>query len=95
MTADARVKGDGWRLVAMHDPDCRRGLWMRPRTDGGVELCAGREGDDVFAALVPGAVVDEALVQRVTEALARTAVYVDEAALMGAYHAELAEETDP
>jgi len=40
-----RCKEPGW--VKLTCPDGRRGVGMRV-TDGAVELCAGREGDDAY-----------------------------------------------
>lgn len=42
-----RCNEDGWICVAMHDPSGRRGLWYRLTAEG-IEICAGREGDDDF-----------------------------------------------
>lgn len=44
-----RYRNTGWLLIAMHDPVGRRGVWARvDRTQGIMELCAGREGDDAY-----------------------------------------------
>lgn len=47
----------GWICISMHDPAGRRGLWFRRTSDGGVELCAGREGDDAWAKVEPDGTV--------------------------------------
>lgn len=52
-----RAHEPGWTLVASHDPTGRRGLWMRGDSAEGIDLCAGRDGDDVYVALRPGDVV--------------------------------------
>jgi len=51
-----RKNGPGYRLLAMHDPAGRRGLWYRVVKTSpppgetalvqSVEICSGREGDD-------------------------------------------------
>ena len=55
-----RLHEAGWILLCMHDPVGRRGIWARtaPATGEGatyvparLELCAGREGDDVYVVL--------------------------------------------
>lgn len=48
-----RALEEGWELLSAHDPNGRRGVWMRstPRntdTPTSIELCAGREGDDAY-----------------------------------------------
>jgi len=52
-----RTADKTWRLVAMHDPAGRRGLWFKTRYDNrgnfyGIELCSGREGDDAYASFL-------------------------------------------
>ena len=42
-----RAHGTDWALCAMHDPSGRRGVWYR-LFSGGIEICAGREGDDAY-----------------------------------------------
>lgn len=45
----------GFILLAMHDPEGRRGVWGRVRGNT-AEFCAGRDGDDatvVFENLTP------------------------------------------
>lgn len=44
-----RCEEPGWIKVAAYDE--RRGLWIRVR-DWGVEFCAGREGDDLYAEIL-------------------------------------------
>lgn len=57
------VRGErNWKLVAMNDVTGRRGLWYRETTDTVnnkrmIELCAGREGDDIDLAFVEGDVI--------------------------------------
>ena len=48
-----RSSQPGWEPIATQG---RRGLWMR-RTAEGVELCAGREGDDDHVSVRVGDVV--------------------------------------
>ena len=43
-----RSSEPGWVLI--DQPDSRRGVWVRP-CDGGLEVCAGREGDDAYVRL--------------------------------------------
>lgn len=50
-----RCNGPGWIELAC--PDGRRGLWARV-TDKGIELCAGREGDDAYVSL-PWETIDD------------------------------------
>lgn len=46
-----RYKEEGYELVVQ--ADSRRGLWFRT-TDKGMEICAGREGDDEYVFLKVG-----------------------------------------
>lgn len=83
-----RLDEPGWRCAAMHDPSGRRGLWYRdvrmgpepthlellhPGPRVGVEVCAGREGDDAFVALAVGQTLAAADVAALAECLARAA----------------------
>ena len=43
-----RYKEPGWERVTPPDKAGRRALWMREVPGGGLELCAGREGDDAY-----------------------------------------------
>lgn len=65
-----RCKGPGW--VELAYPDGCRGVWMRV-TDQTVELCAGREGDDVYVEFrIATIVIPEqlAMAQEILESLA-------------------------
>lgn len=60
-----RASEPGWELAAMNDPTGRRGIWVRETRDPlvpgrvlALEICAGREGDDVYLGLRPGEVID-------------------------------------
>ena len=46
-----RCEEPGWVEVTM--ADSRRGLWIR-ETDGKIEVCGGREGDDVYLSFSVG-----------------------------------------
>lgn len=48
-----RSSEPGYRCASMHDPAGRRGIWYR-QIDGGIEICARREGDDVHVILREG-----------------------------------------
>lgn len=50
--------GKRWVCCSMHDPSGRRGVWFRV-VAGGVEVCAGREGDDWYCKLTVGEVFSE------------------------------------
>ena len=68
-----RCMEPGWLSIALHDPASRRGVWARlTRRDGSygdgfeahhdvavIELCAGREGDDAYARLELGQLLNE------------------------------------
>jgi len=41
---------DDWKILAMHDPSFRRGLWYRTAGKR-IQFCSGREGDDAFASV--------------------------------------------
>lgn len=41
-----RAKQPGWILACMQDPTGRRGTWFK-YTDDTLEICSGREGDDL------------------------------------------------
>ena len=59
-----RASKPGWNLVAMHDPAGRRGIWMRHNEDKQtVEICAGREGDDMYIKLTSHTFVSPADIQ--------------------------------
>jgi len=79
-----RLDEPGWRCAAMHDPSGRRGLWYRevrmgpepqhlglrhPGPRVGVEVCAGREGEDDYVRLVAGAVLMPADLRRLAGCL--------------------------
>lgn len=52
-----RSRQSGWVLAVRDDPSGRRGFWYRETVEDGrhvLELCAGREGDDVYVRLVEG-----------------------------------------
>lgn len=51
-----RMNEPGW--VELARPDGRRGVWIRV-TDRGIELCAGREGDDEYLSLEKGKLVSD------------------------------------
>ena len=55
----------GWTLVATHDPTLRRGLWMRGDAQEGIEICAGREGDDEYVSLKPGETLTSEILSRI------------------------------
>lgn len=47
-----RCHEPGWRRIGRIDKPQRRSLWIR-ESRGGIELCAGREGDDAYVRLTP------------------------------------------
>lgn len=70
----------GWWLQVRDDPSQRRGIWTRetPRFSTVVqsfgpierlEICAGREGDDVYVDLRVGDVITEHLLHQIYAAL--------------------------
>ena len=58
-----------WRLAAMNDPNGRRGIWFKGTPTGGVEICAGREGDDYHVQLKPGEVLSPVQLYQLLECL--------------------------
>lgn len=60
-----RCAEPGWTLVASHDDTGRRGLWMRGDAQEGIELCAGREGDDEYVSLKPGETLTGEMLSRI------------------------------
>lgn len=67
-----------WSCCSFHDESGRRGIWYRLTKDG-VELCAGREGDDDHVLITVGDVVTEETVRKLAGAL-RTGAWVLECA---------------
>ncbi len=71
LSLEARMTAQGWSLCAMNDDKGRRGVWMRAsfmHDEHGndlsargeihrLEVCAGREGDDVRVTLYRGQVL--------------------------------------
>jgi hypothetical protein len=53
----------GYKVIAMHDPSGRRGVWYRANNDGSIELCAGRDGNDAYVRLDDGARVTATLLE--------------------------------
>lgn len=47
-----RAYEPGWMRIGRIDSTGRRSLWIR-ETDGTIELCAGREGDDAYVKITP------------------------------------------
>lgn len=68
-----RILQPGWIQVAGHDPSGRRGLWYRGSPEQGVELCAGREGDDCYVCLPPGQVLTAEVLYNLWDCLATAA----------------------
>ena len=60
-----RCEEPGWTLVASHDQTGRRGLWMRGDALDGIELCAGREGDDEYVCHKPGETLTGEVLSRI------------------------------
>lgn len=67
-----------WRCISMHDDAERRGIWFHSvehrdsgdsRTTSFLEICAGREGDDGYARLEEGQVIDRKLLSEIENCL--------------------------
>lgn len=66
----SRANEDGWILCSMNDPSGRRGLWFRVSEDSTcVEICAGREGDDLYLTLSAGEAITLSDLAKLIDAL--------------------------
>ena len=60
--------GDGWVLISMHDPQMRRGVWIR-HSENTFEVCSGREGNDHRVTIKVGEVFDPHTMRALFDAL--------------------------
>lgn len=63
-----RAREAGWVRIGRTDDSGRRSLWARA-SEGRVELCSGREGDDGYACVDAASPLYQAIAGVVTDAI--------------------------